>query len=67
MVEDMKVYYIYPDNYDYDDFEGFIVVAENESRALEMVRDKFKTHQGEIHVEEDLATEHIALEAFNAG
>lgn len=64
----MKVYYVYPDDYDYDDFDGFIVVAENEYRALAMVKDKFEKHQGEIHVEEeDLTTEHIALGSFNAG
>lgn len=64
----MKVYNVWADYYDYDDFDSFIVVAENQDRALEMVKDKFEKHQGEIHVvEEDLTIEHIALGSFNAG
>lgn len=64
----MKVYNVWADYYDYDDYDSFVVVAENEDRALEMVKDKFEKHQGEIHVEEeDLTTEHIVLGSFNAG
>ena len=69
-----KVYYVFPDYYDYDDFDGIVVVAENEERALEIVNTSyyngsyFKARQGEIHIEEiDLTTEHIVLASFKAG
>lgn len=64
----MKVYYVYPDDWDYDDYDAFIVVAENEDRALEMVKGRFKKWQGEIHAEEvDTNTEGIILGSYNAG
>lgn len=70
----MKVYHVYVDDYDWDEFDAIIVVAENEDRALEIVKNGyydgcyFKEEQGEIHVEEiDLTYEHIVLESFNAG
>ena len=71
----MKVYLVYADEYDYDDYDAIVVVAENEENALEMAKSGcwdggsyFKKHQGEIHVKEvDLTTEHIVLESFNAG
>jgi hypothetical protein len=71
----MKLYYVYADDYDYDDFDSVVVVAENEDRALEMINNGgwsgegyFREHQGEIHIEEvDLTVEHIVLESFNAG
>jgi hypothetical protein len=62
----MKVYSVYVDEYDYDDYYDVIVVAKNEERALEMIKTGyfghcyFKESQGEIHVEEvDLTIEHI--------
>ena len=70
----MKVYHVYVDKYDWDDFDAVVVVAENEDRALAMVNSGylggryFKEHQGEIHIEEvDLTKEYIVLESFNAG
>lgn len=64
----MKVYYVYPDYFYYDDYEGFVVVATNKDSALEMVKSKFHKWQGEIHAEEvDMTTENIVLESFNAG
>lgn len=64
----MKVYYVWADDWDYDDYDAFVVVAENEDRALAMVKNMFEKHQGEIHVEEeDLTTEHVVLGSFNAG
>ena len=70
----MKAYEIWVDKYDYDDFNGLVIVAENKDRALNMInngyygRCYFKDHQGEIHIEEvDLTKEHIVLESFNAG
>ena len=69
-----KVYYVFPDYNDWDDFDGIVVVAENEERALEIVNTSyynssyFKAHQGEIHIEEvDVTTEHIVLTSFRAG
>lgn len=66
----MKVYYVYPDDYDYDERDGAIIVAENKERALEIVEEHhlFYESQGEVHIEEeDLTTEHIALDSFRAG
>ena len=70
----MKVYHVYVDAYDWDDFDAVVVVAENEDRALAMVNSGywggcyFKERQGEIHIEEvDLTKEYIVLESFNAG
>lgn len=65
----MKVYSVYVDEYDYEDYYDVIVVAENKNRALEMVktgnfgRCYFKDSQGEIHIDEvDLTTERIIAE-----
>ena len=71
----MKVYLVHPDRCDYDQFDGLVIVAENEDNALDMVNNGgwysegfFKKNQGEIHIKEvDLTTEHIILESFNAG
>lgn len=70
----MKVYLVYADDYDYDDYDAIVVVAENKENALAMANSGsfgysyFKKHQGEIHVEEvDLTTAHVVLESFNAG
>jgi hypothetical protein len=70
----MKVYLVYADDWDYDDYDSIVVVAENEDNALAMANSGyfndsfFKKHQGEIHVKEvDLTTEHIVLTSFNAG
>lgn len=67
----MKAYLVYVDDYDYDDCDAVVVVAENEDRALEMIHTGFfghcyfKERQGEIHIEEvDTTREHIVLESF---
>ena len=70
----MKVYLVYPDDFGYDQFDGLVVVAENEDRVLSIVNNGglfhggyFQKNQGEIHIEEvDLTTEHVVLESFNA-
>ena len=70
----MKVYVAYPEDFTWDDFNGLVIVAENEDRALEIVKNGyygccyFKEHQGEIYIEEvDLTEECIVLESFHAG
>ena len=70
----MKVYRVYADDYDYDEYDAIVVVAENEERALTMANSGnwgdsyFRKSQGAIHVKEvDLTTEHVILESFNAG
>ncbi len=70
----MKTYLVYVDKWDYDEFDAVVVVAKDESRALEMIKTGyfggscFNDHQGEIYVEEvNLAYEHIVLGSFNAG
>ena len=70
----MKVYRVYADDCDYDEYDAIVVVAENEERALAMANSGhwgesyFGKSQGAIHVTEvDLTTEHIVLTSFNAG
>ena len=70
----MKVFYVYPDEYKYDDYNGIVVVAENKDKALALVESGyygesyFKAHQGEIYIDEvNLSTEQIVLESFFAG
>lgn len=70
----MKVYVVYPEKYTWDEFNGIVLVAENEDMALAMVETGyfgscyFREQQGEIYVEEvDLTEEGIILESFFAG
>ena len=65
----MKVYYVGTDDWDYDEYDAFAVVAENEDRALEIAKKLFHEHQWDgIYIEEeDLTEEHIVLGSFNAG
>lgn len=64
----MKAYYVYVNEVGYDEYDGFVVVAANETNALEMVKDKFNEWQGEIHAEEvDMTKEHVVLDSFCAG
>jgi hypothetical protein len=70
----MKVYRVWADKFDYDDYDAVVVVAENEDRALEIVncahygKSYFKEWQGKIHIEEvDLTKEYVVIESFNAG
>ena len=62
-------YSVWTDKWDYDEFNGFVVVAKDEDNALEMVVGLFNEWQlDSVHVEEvDLTTEHVVLESFNAG
>ena len=67
----MKIYYVYPDNYDEYECDGVVVVAENKDKALKMVKNNrynenyFYESQGKIHVEEvDLTKEYVVLESF---
>ena len=65
----MKVYYVGTDHWDYDEYDGFVVVTENENKALAMVKHQFSAYQQDtLEVEEiDLTTEQIILSSFNAG
>ena len=70
----MKVYIVRADTCDYDMFDSVVIVAENEERALEIVKSGylggcyFNVSQGEMHVEEvDLSTECVILASFNTG
>lgn len=67
----MKIYHVYVGKCDYNTYDGLVVVAENENRALEMVKtgyygkSYFYDWQGEIYIEEvDLTKEHIVLRSF---
>ena len=65
----MKVYSVWTDKLDYDEFDEFVVVAKDEEIALEMVIGSFNEWQRDyIHVEEvDLTVSHVVLGSFNAG
>ena len=65
----MKVYRVWTDKWDYDEYDEFIVVAKDEDSAFTMVIGSFEKHQRHyIHIEEvDLTTEHVVLGSFNAG
>ena len=70
----MKVYIVYPDRYGYDQYDGVVIVAENEMQVLEMLKDPpykdtyFESSQGEIHIEEvDLTKPSVVLDSYNAG
>lgn len=65
----MKVYSVWTDKCDYDEYDEFVVVAKDEGSALAMVIGSFNERQRDsIHVEEvDLTIEHMVLGSFNAG
>lgn len=65
----MKVYSVWSDRWDYDEYDEFVVVAKDEESALAMVRGSFQEYQLlYIHIEEvDLTTEHVVLGSYNAG
>ena len=66
----MKVFLVWVDKYDYDEYDGVVVVAGSKERALEIVNERhyFYESQGEIFVTEvDTTTESVVLESFNAG
>lgn len=66
----MTVYCAWVDNYDYDTYNGIVVVAQNKKKALKLIKDKgyFKPFQGEIHIDKvDLSCEHVILSSYNAG
>lgn len=65
----MKVYSVWTDKWDYDEYDEFVVVAKDEESALAMVIGSFHEWQrSSIHVEEvDLTTEHMVLGSYNAG
>ena len=65
----MKVYSIWTNKWDWDEYDGFVVVAKDEENALAMVIGFFSEWQRDsIHIEEvDLTIKHIVLGSFNAG
>lgn len=65
----MRVYSVWTDKWDYDEYDEFVVVAKDEYSALEMVIGSFNEWQRDgIHIEEvDLTTEHMVIGSFNAG
>lgn len=65
----MNVYYVWTDKWDWDEYDGFVVVAKDENSALEMVIGSFNEWQRDsVNVEEvDLTSEHMVLGSYNAG
>lgn len=50
----MRVYYVYVDSYNYDTYDGLVIVSENKEKALAKVKEEgyFKDFQGEVFIEE---------------
>jgi hypothetical protein len=64
----MKVYYVWSESWDYDEFDSFVVVAETAERAVDLVKDNFTENQGKLYAEEvKLKEEEVVLGSFNAG
>lgn len=71
----MRVYRITADDWDYDQFDSIVVLAESEERALEIANMKhhygqkyFADDQYPLIVEEiDMTKEQVVLSSFNAG
>ena len=66
----MKIFMVWVNKCDYDQYDGVVVVAGSKERALEIVNERyyFVESQGPIFIDEVNTTmEHIVLESFNAG
>lgn len=71
----MKVYKLWVDEIDYDEYDSVVVVAENENEAIEIVQNATgnlgwseKGYFYEIHIEEiDLTKKGVVLASYNAG
>lgn len=64
----LKVYLVESENWGYDDYDSFVVIAENEQKAIELVKDSFKADQGILTTKEiSLQEECVVLGSFNAG
>ena len=73
----MKLYTVIAHDWDYDQFDSIVILAENEERALEIAEMKHKDNYNKRYfesnqypltvVEEDMTKEQIILCSFNAG
>ena len=64
----LKVYLVESEDWDYNNYDSFVVVAENEEKAIELVKDSFKEDQGALTAKEvGLQEESVVLGSFNAG
>ena len=64
----LKVYLVESEDWDYNNYDSFVVVAENEEKAIELVKDDFKEDQGALTAKEvSLQEEGVVLGSFNAG
>lgn len=64
----LKVYLVESEDWDYNNYDSFVVVAENEEKAIELVKDDFKEDQGTLTAKEiSLQEESVVLGSFNAG
>lgn len=64
----LKVYLVESEDWDYNNYDSFVVVAENEEKAIELVKDSFKEDQGALTAKEvSLQEECVVLGSFNAG
>ena len=50
----MNIYYIWIDNYDYDHYDGFVVVASSEEQAMHLVNEETKSRYYDFPYGNDL-------------
>jgi hypothetical protein len=64
----MKVFLVWVDIYDEDQYDGIVVVADSKERALELVNERhyFDENQGPVFITEvNTSMEHVVLESLN--
>lgn len=61
-----KVYLVDCEDWGADEYDSFVVIADNEKNAIELVKDKFNKTQGKLFVHEILLNEEkILLGSFH--
>ena len=69
-----KIYYLFVDEYDYDEYDAFVIIAKKRSRAIYVLKDKKEylsdNWNGKIHIQfigYSHLKEQIIIDSFNAG
>jgi DNA-dependent RNA polymerase auxiliary subunit epsilon len=77
----MKCFLVYVDNYDYDEYDSCVILADSEEEVRSMFKRErlfneyittigedfyFYDHQGEIHIKE-VTEKGLVIASFNAG
>lgn len=63
-----KLFSVYSEECDYDQYDEVIVIADDENKALEIGKDFFEDDQGEIKTKEiELNESGVVSTSYNAG